>query len=107
MNTPPGRNRFLFTVIIATTLGFLIGWVDSSPGWDDTGITVMSLVVGTAVIAFFSPTRVWAWGLCTGLPVVLLNAVAHGNLGSIAAVPVALTGGYFGMLIRRIVRMRQ
>jgi hypothetical protein len=33
------RNRWLFALIpLALALGFAIAYVDSSPGWDDTGV---------------------------------------------------------------------
>ena len=36
---------------IALAMGIVIGFVDSRPGWDDTGITVVSLLLASGVAA--------------------------------------------------------
>ena len=68
--------------VIALALGLLIAYVDSQPTWDDTGITVLALVVTSGLLGLLSPKRPWLWALAVGVWIPLLAIVSHHNFGS-------------------------
>jgi disulfide bond formation protein DsbB len=91
--------RILFAVAIA--LGLLIGYVDSRPSWDDTGVTAGVLFISTAILGALAPQRPWVWALCVGLWIPLFGIFGSSNYGSLIALAVAFVGAYSGMLLRR------
>ena len=58
--------RFALGIGLALVAGVSIGLVDSSPGWDDTGITVFSLVIAAGVSAALAGRRPWLVALLVG-----------------------------------------
>ena len=92
--------KTLFAVAIA--LGLLIGYVDSRPTWDDTGVTAGVLLITTAILGALAPQRPWVWALCVGLWIPLFGIAGSSNYGSLMAIAVAFVGAYSGMLVRRV-----
>jgi hypothetical protein len=86
---------------VAIVLGLLIGYVDSRPTWDDTGITAGVLLITTAILGAVAPQRPWVWALCVGLWIPLFGISSSANYGSLIALAVAFVGAYSGMLVRR------
>jgi len=72
-------------VLVAAGIGVVIGLVDSSPGWDSTGITAGLLFLASAVVAFVARDRPWLWALLVGLPTPILDVIRTGNSGSVLA----------------------
>jgi hypothetical protein len=93
--------RVVFAVAIV--LGLLLGYVDSRPSWDDTGITAGLLLMGTVILGGLAPQRPWLWALCMGLWIPLFGIHNSANYGSLIALGIAFAGAYAGMLIRRVV----
>jgi len=92
-------NRFLFAMAIA--VGLSLGYVDSRPGWDDTGITAGLLFVVTATFGALAPQRPWLWAICVGGWIPLFGVLTRSNYGSVIALAVAFAGAYGGMWLRR------
>src|SRR5512132_1036617 len=69
--------RTLFAVAIA--LGLLIGYVDSRPTWDDTGITAGVVLITTAVLGALAPQRPWVWALCVGVWIPIFGILGSSN----------------------------
>ena len=67
-----------FILPIAIICGLAIRWVDSSPGWDDTGVTAFALLATAGILALLAPRRVWL--LALGVLLFPL-AGAYGGLG--------------------------
>jgi hypothetical protein len=88
-------------------MGLGIAYVDTRPGWDDTAVVVVALLLCAGLLAALTPGRWWLLGLAVGLPVLLLNAALHGNHGAAAAVPFALVGSGVGRLAGRAIRSDQ
>ena len=92
--------------LIALAMGLAIAWMDSRPHWDDTGITVGSLLLGAWLIGFLAGRRAWLVGLAIGLWVPLTLLSKHMSLGSVAgalvilAIPMA--GAFAGMGLRKL-----
>ena len=87
----------------AIGLGLLIGYIDSRPTWDDTGVTVGLLLIGTGVLGLLGPGRPWLLALCVGIWVPLFGLTHGPNYGSLIALVVALVGAYGGTAVRRAV----
>jgi uncharacterized membrane protein (UPF0136 family) len=88
---------------IALLVGAGIGYVDSRPHWDDTGITVGVLILVGGLLGYLRPRSFWITGLLLGLPVLTFNYFLHGNLQSLAALVVSLIAAMVGGLIGRSV----
>lgn len=91
--------RTLLAVAIA--LGIFIGYVDSRPTWDDTGVTAGVVLISTAVLGALAPQRPWVWALCIGLWIPIFGILGSSNYGSLLALAIAFVGAYGGMLLRR------
>jgi len=88
-------------VAVALIVGAVIGFVDSRPTWDDTGVTVGALLLAALTLALIRPRAAWLIALAVGLPVVLFNTVAHGGFGSVVAVAFSAVGAGIGYAIGR------
>jgi hypothetical protein len=93
------RSEALIPVAVAS--GLAIAWIDSSPGWDSTGITAGLLLLAGGVIAAIARNRPWLWALLVGLPVPIVELTAGGNAGSFLALGFAATGALVGWAIAR------
>jgi hypothetical protein len=96
-----GRPGQLLLALAAVAAGVTIAALDSPPGWDDTGITVVALVASAATVAFVSGRRPWLWGLLVGLPTPLVEIVTARNAGSLLALAFAVAGAAAGWAVRR------
>ena len=86
---------------LSLALGCAIGFVDSRPTWDDTGITAGSIFLASLVVSAARPRSAWLTGLLIGVPVFAFNVALHGGFASAIAVVIALTGAGIGYLIGR------
>jgi hypothetical protein len=91
----------------ALTCGACLAWMDSSPGWDDTGITVGLVLIGSAAFGALRPGWAWAAALAIGAWIPIVEIPGTGNLGALAAVAFAFGGAYGGALLRRHVSPRK
>src|SRR5512144_116198 len=60
--------RVPVTIGLALLTGLLIALVDSSAGWDSTGITAGALLLAGGGVAYLGRGRPWLWMLLVGLP---------------------------------------
>jgi hypothetical protein len=51
------RIRFVLLVFVAAMLGALISMVDSSPGWDDTGVSAAMVLSASGLMGALHPQR--------------------------------------------------
>lgn len=96
------RYKFLILLAAAIVIGISIGWMDIRPNWDDTGITVMIVLIGSAVLGFTMPPRAWVWAIVLGIWVPLFNIIINQNYGSAVALVIAFTGSYIGAFTRKL-----
>jgi hypothetical protein len=85
------------SLLVALATGASIGYVDSRPGWDDTGVTALAVLVVSGALAFWEPRFAWCSALLVGGFIPLIEG-RGGNDGSILALVVAAVGsavGYF------------
>ena len=88
---------------VALVLGGLLTYVDSSPGWDDTGVMAGAIFLASGLLGFLGPQRPWLWALALGLWIPLLGIVRDQNYGSLVALVLACAGAYAGTAVRRAV----
>ena len=87
--------------VVALLAGVAIGFVDSRPTWDDTGVTAVSLLLAAGVLAAIRPRVWWLAGLLVGLPVLGFNYLAQGRFDSAIAIVFALAGAGAGAWLGR------
>ncbi len=85
-------------------IGVGVAFIDSSPGWDSTGITAGLVFLGAGAAAAIGRDRPWLWALLVGLPTPILETVRDGNVGSWLALVFAALGAAVGWAIARAVR---
>ncbi len=93
--------RHAAAFVVAAAAGIGIALVDSSPGWDSTGITAGLLLIGAGVAAAIGRDRPWLWAVIVGLPTPILETLRDGNLGSWLALIFAAGGAALGWAIAR------
>jgi len=93
--------RYATAFVVAVAAGIAIALIDSSPGWDSTGITAGLLLIGAGVASAIGRNRPWLWALLVGLPTPLLETVRDGNTGSWLALGFAALGAAIGWVIAR------
>ena len=86
----------------ALCAGLGIAWVDSRPGWDDTGVTAVAIAAAAGLAALLG-SRPWLAAALVAAP-LLIAGLAGGHPGVLLAVPFALAGAYTGRLVRTISR---
>ena len=86
----------------ALAMGLIIAAIDSSPGWDDTGITAGLLFLGTAGTTVLARGRTpWLWAALVGLPTPVLAIAQTGETGSVLALLFAAIGAASGWAVAR------
>lgn len=54
-------------LVVAILTGLLIAYVDSRPTWDDTGITVATMLFSSGLLTLLGHRRPWLIALAIGL----------------------------------------
>ena len=96
------RWRQPLLAVVAITLGLAIAWVDSRPGWDDAGITAVSLLTVGAVTAALSGHRPLLWAVLVGVWTPLLEIPASGDPAPLIALGFAGAGSLLGYGVARL-----
>ncbi|MGH7583969.1 MAG: hypothetical protein ACREL5_12155 [Gemmatimonadales bacterium] len=101
------RGLDILLLAVAIVCGLAIAWVDSRPGWDDTGITAFAMLLAATVLGFIAPRRPWRWALAIGVWIPLHLVAQSPTWATIRFAPLVLifplVGAYAGMLVRRLV----
>ena len=88
--------------LVAGAIGLTLGYLDSRPSWDDTGITAALLLLSSAMAAGLSGRRPWLWALLTGIWIPIFEAWGAAGLASLAALGVSTFGALSGYLLVRM-----
>ena len=80
-----------------------IGYVDSRPGWDDTGITAVVIALVAGAFGALTPRLAWLSGLLVGGIVPLIEIPWQHNAGSLLALMIAEVAAYAGAGLRVVV----
>lgn len=98
------NRRWIALAGLALIVGLAIGWNDSRPTWDDTGITVGLLVVAGAIFGIVDPRRWWLWALLVGVGTPLFEFGGEVGSASIAAFVFSGVGAAGGAATPRLLR---
>ena len=90
------KKSFILSVILATILGIVIAWIDSSPNWDDTGVTVFMVLVAAFVCGFTASQKPWLIALLVSIWIPLVGIILSQNAGGILAIVPAFAGSFAG-----------
>jgi hypothetical protein len=86
---------------LAIVLGIGISYIDSHPGWDDTGVTTLIIFLTSGLCGYMAPQKPWSIALAVGIWVPLVGIITHYNMISLLAFIPAFAGAYTGSLIKR------
>ncbi len=93
--------RQMLLLAAALVVGLAIAIVDTSPGWDSTGITAGSLGLAAAAVAFVGRDRPWLWASAVGVPTVILGIAGGADPTIALAMLFPFAGAAIGWVIRR------
>ena len=89
---------------LAILSGLFLAYVDSSPGWDDTGITAGGLLISAGLITLLGHQRPWLIGLAVGLWIPLLYIYQNQDFIMLLVLLIPMIGAYAGWAVRLGVR---
>ena len=96
------RDRWLFMLVpLAILLGLTIAYVDSSPGWDDTGVSAAAVLGASGLFGVLYPARPWLWALAVGVWIPAYGIVREFNYASLLALVFSFAGAYAGAVVRK------
>ena len=98
------NNMNKILLVIAILCGIFLAYVDSSPGWDDTGITAGGLLVTAGLITLLGHPRPWLVGLAVGIWIPLLYIYQSQAFSMLFVLIIPLIGAYAGWGVRLGVR---
>ena len=88
-------------VPLALTLGVSIAYVDSSPGWDDTGVSAAAVLGASGLFGVLYPARPWLLALAVGVWIPVSGIVREFNYASLLALVFSFAGAYAGAVVRK------
>ena len=94
--------RLTVALLLAAAAGAAIALVDSSPTRDDTGLTVMALLVAAGVTAAIAGRRPWLVALLVGGFVPLLEIPRGGGGASLFSLVFAGVGSGVGYMLGQV-----
>jgi hypothetical protein len=87
-------------LVAAVVFGLLVTYIDSRPTWDDTGITVLVLLIGSGIIGLLAQKRPWIFALAIGLWLPLWYILTRHDLSMFIVLAFPFIGVYAGWLLR-------
>jgi len=96
------RVKSVILPFLAGVIGLCIGWVDSRPAWDDTGITVGVILIVSAFLGAVARGRPWLVAIAVAAPLSVLEVVLTGNIAVVVSFIPAFVGAYFGAFCGRL-----
>jgi len=57
------QNKFWFIIILSLAVGLTIGWIDSRPNWNDTGVTVGLIFLSSFLLGLLADKNFWIIGI--------------------------------------------
>ena len=87
-------------VAIAAATGLGLAYVDSLPGWDDSGILAGAMLLSSGAITLAGGAPPWLVALATGMWIPAHTIVAGGDPLTAVILTFAFLGAYAGALMR-------
>ena len=96
---PKEKRRFWLAAIFSLAAGLMIYFIDSSSGWDDTGITVGLILISSILAGVMYSRNMWLWALMVGIWIPAVNIIKHGDIKFLIILLISFAGAYSGGLI--------
>jgi hypothetical protein len=93
-----------FYLVLGLILGLAIAWIDSQPGWDDTGLSVFLILTVSASIGYLTGQKPWLTALAVSIWIPLWAVACTHNYGGFLALVPGFTGAYAGYILKRLGR---
>jgi len=90
----------IIVLLLATITGLAIAWIDSRPNWDDTGISVMMVLLASTLFGYISPQKPWLTALAVSVWIPLASIAISNNFGALIALIPGFIGAYFGYFVK-------
>ncbi|MDD4971075.1 MAG: hypothetical protein PHT07_16730 [Paludibacter sp.] len=97
------KNKFNLYFLLAEFSGLAIAWIDSQPTWDDTGITVLLILLASTLFGFLTFIRPWLIALAVSLWIPLWAIMSTHNYGALLAFIPGFAGAYAGYFIKYLI----
>ncbi len=95
----------VLSMVVAIGAGLAIAFMDSRPGWDDTGVTAGALAIAALVAVLIEGSgrvlRVAAIAVLVGIWIPIFEIAAPGAYGSLLAFVFSAVGAFIGWVIVR------
>ena len=95
----------LLSIVVAVGAGLGIAYLDSRPGYDDTGITAAGLAIAALVAVLIDGSgrllRVAAIAVLVGIWIPVFEIAAPGTYGSLLAFVFSAVGAFIGWVVVR------
>jgi hypothetical protein len=105
MGTSRGLLGPLLSIVVAVVAGIGIAYVDTRPGWDDTGITAAALAIAALIAVLIEGSgrvvRVAAIAVLVGIWIPILEIAAPGANGPLLAFVFSGVGAFIGWVVVR------
>ena len=92
--------KFIAYLVLSLVTGVLIAWMDSRPGWDDTGITAGTIVLVSALFGYLRPSRPWIWALTVSCWIPLHAILSTGDFRMLVIMLFGFAGSYLGAAVK-------
>ncbi|MCK9640589.1 MAG: hypothetical protein M0R39_11835 [Prolixibacteraceae bacterium] len=92
--------KFISYLVLSLVAGVVIAWMDSRPGWDNTGITAGTIVLVSALFGYLWPSRPWIWALTVSLWVPLHAIILSGDFKMLLVTLFGFAGSYLGAAVK-------
>lgn len=97
----PRDPMFIISLILSVLTGLFLLWMDSGPGWDDTGITTGLIVITSALFGFLQPERPWIWALTVSIWIPLYAVFVAGDYMIFLVTLFGFAGAYLGAAVKK------
>jgi hypothetical protein len=95
----------LISIVLAVAAGLGIAYLDSRPGYDDTGVTAAALAIAALVAVLIEGSgralRVAALAVLVGIWIPIFEIAAPGTYGPLLAFVFSAVGAFVGWVIVR------
>ena len=91
-------------LLAAVVFGLVIAFIDTRATWDDTGITVMALLIVSGLVGLLAEKRPWLFALAVGLWLPLWYILTTHDLKMLIVLAFPLIGVYTGWALRSGIR---
>jgi len=95
------KKAFYIYLLLAIVDGLAIAYVDSQSNWDDTGVTVFLILIGTVIFSFLAERKPWLIGLAVSCWIPLWAVFSTHNYGAFLAFIPGFIGAYAGYFCKR------